>query len=711
MLFIIKNCHKIKQQIICKVCRLQHSTQLKGGSTESPRKNVEELIKKLDKKILFSSYMNVKYSHLKFTKGKTVSEKLRHLEEDNLKSLRFVQPLPVYLKYRDGEQEDLESSKVDCSPDVVQFPFSVTHTEIASDTNGQPEDLLETEAPSEAAISEVKKREELLKERKQKWMSAYENYPYDLMQEQDEIDDDNSFTPLVNYGTPDPKSRISKIPCGGCGAFLHCKDASIPGYIPSEIFKTFRTHEVEEIRSIVCQRCYFLKEFNTALQVRVSPDEYPKVLEVIRREKALILLLIDLLDFPCSIWPGITDIIGRKKPVMIIGNKVDLLPSDSSSYLTRIKTVLTESVKEMGLEATNVVHTALISALTGWGVEELITKIHSVWGTKGDIYLVGCTNVGKSSLFNVLLQSDFCKVKASDLIHRATTSCWPGTTLNLLKFPILRPSGWRLYVRTKRLNSSNRIAAMERRLRKEMLKQTRNPKYATLIGHIDKTFSENGMEKQREFSSPEQMGIDATDPEYAMGKWCYDTPGVVRPDQIIHLLTTEELTKTLPKKLIRPYTIRVKQNSTVFIAGLARLDYLKGPDSVLLTIFRSEHLPITVCKTEDAEELYETFVGTEMLSVPEGTDQRLREWPGLKAGDSMTIDGIHWDVSCGDIVLSNAGWITVTFGGDVKAEFKPWTPEARGIFLRKSLLPFAVTLRGKKIRRSLAYTSNKIFIE
>jgi ribosome biogenesis GTPase A len=51
----------------------------------------------------------------------------------------------------------------------------------------------------------------------------------------------------------------------------------------------------------------------------------------------------------------------------------------------------------------------------------------------GDVYILGCTNVGKSTLFNALLQSDYCKVKAVDLIQRATTSLWPGTTVNLLK--------------------------------------------------------------------------------------------------------------------------------------------------------------------------------------------------------------------------------------------------------------------------------------
>lgn len=63
-----------------------------------------------------------------------------------------------------------------------------------------------------------------------------------------------------------------------------------------------------------------------------------------------------------------------------------------------------------GMARTNVKHVALISAQTGYGVEELITKLHNVWDYKGDVYLIGCTNVGKSTLFNALLRSDYCKV-------------------------------------------------------------------------------------------------------------------------------------------------------------------------------------------------------------------------------------------------------------------------------------------------------------
>ena len=57
----------------------------------------------------------------------------------------------------------------------------------------------------------------------------------------------------------------------------------------------------------------------------------------------------------------------------------------------------------------------------------------------GDVYLIGTTNVGKSSIFNLLLDSDLCSIKAIDKVEKALTSPVPGTTLNLLKFPIMRP--------------------------------------------------------------------------------------------------------------------------------------------------------------------------------------------------------------------------------------------------------------------------------
>lgn len=253
------------------------------------------------------------------------------------------------------------------------------------------------------------------------WLSDYECY------EERNLEEENSIPSWTSeYGTPDPSIDVSNVPCGGCGALLHCQNSSIPGYLPSELFGHCG---LEDLRTMVCQRCHFMQKYNTALSVQVDPVDYPKLLYPLKKKRALIILMVDLTDFPCSIWPNIVDCIGTNKPVVVVGNKLDLLPGDFPGWVNHVQKILVQSLpKEI-----NIKHTAVVSAKTGFGIEELINKLHALWQTKGDVYLIGCTNVGKSTMFNTLLQSDYCKIKAIDLVQRATTSPWPGTTLNLLK--------------------------------------------------------------------------------------------------------------------------------------------------------------------------------------------------------------------------------------------------------------------------------------
>ena len=235
-------------------------------------------------------------------------------------------------------------------------------------------------------------------------------------------------TSNLDYGTPNPSVPVSQVACGGCGAHLHCQSPSLPGYLPQEIFTACDKHH---LRSQLCQRCRFLREHNVALNVQISPEDYPKTISIIRDQMAMVILIVDLLDFPGSIWPDLLDIIGHKRPVCVVGNKVDLLPQDSQGYLNHITKCLVQELEKSGMNRANIKHVCLVSAQTGYGVESLITKIQHSWGVRGDVYLLGCTNVGKSSLFNALIGSDFCKTKATDLLERATVSSWPGTTLNL----------------------------------------------------------------------------------------------------------------------------------------------------------------------------------------------------------------------------------------------------------------------------------------
>ena len=53
----------------------------------------------------------------------------------------------------------------------------------------------------------------------------------------------------------------------------------------------------------------------------------------------------------------------------------------------------------------------------------------------GQVFILGCTNAGKSTLFNALLSSDFCRVGARDILKRATASIWPGETTRSFSSP------------------------------------------------------------------------------------------------------------------------------------------------------------------------------------------------------------------------------------------------------------------------------------
>ena len=84
-----------------------------------------------------------------------------------------------------------------------------------------------------------------------------------------------------------------------------------------------------------------------------------------------------------------------------------------------------------------------------WSYQNQATK-----GSYCDLYIVGTTNVGKSSLFNTLLDSDLCSLAAVNRVEKAMTSPVPGTTLNLLKFPMSRPDPSRMSNRRQRYHTS-----------------------------------------------------------------------------------------------------------------------------------------------------------------------------------------------------------------------------------------------------------------
>lgn len=470
-------------------------------------KKYEEAMKRFEGRILFNSVLEVQNVRLK-QYNRIVENKERKQQALIQRSLK---PLPVVLNQ------------------LCEGAATISDDDIAYDDEDVKEKVQVQDLPYSRFIK-VEKSNITVEEKKpedrvpKNWLQDYELY--------DEADEEMETT----YGTPNPQIPISEVPCSGCGALLHCKESSIPGYLPSELFEGLSRNQ---LKTIHCQRCHFLINYNTAINVQVKPEDYINIISTIKDKFALAIVLVDLLDFPCSIFSELSEILGPKRPIFIVGNKVDLLPKDHPDHLNHIKNCLKSEAVKMGFEEKYIKYISLISAKTGFGIEALITQLHSIWKYKGDVYLIGCTNVGKSSLFNSLLRSDYCKVEASDLVQRATACPWPGTTLRMLKFPILKPSDYRIFLRTKRLIAEQRGNAEEEKLRRDQAKETRRSKHATLIGHIGRTFEKEKEDQVDPVSQSHDGGfggniltLNENNEKYAMSKWCYDTPGVIQKDQV-----------------------------------------------------------------------------------------------------------------------------------------------------------------------------------
>ncbi|KAB1282103.1 Nitric oxide-associated protein 1 [Camelus dromedarius] len=141
-----------------------------------------------------------------------------------------------------------------------------------------------------------------------------------------------------------------------------------------------------------------------------------------RAEPSLVLYMVDLLDLPDNLLPHLPALVGPKQ-LIVLGNKVDLLPQDTAGYRQRLQERLWDDLlRDM----------RLISAKTGYGVEELISVLQRSWRYRGAACLVGANNASKTTLCNTLLESDYCIAKGAEAIDRATDSPWPGKSVSLV---------------------------------------------------------------------------------------------------------------------------------------------------------------------------------------------------------------------------------------------------------------------------------------
>ena len=202
--------------------------------------------------------------------------------------------------------------------------------------------------------------------------------------------------------------------CLGCGIQIQFDEPSIAGYAPLSAV----TRE-----PVTCQRCFRIKHYNEVSKSNVSNDSFLKLLDSIGKTRALVLWVLDLFDLEGSMLSGLRRFIGTN-PVIVAVNKIDLF--DRSTNRSRVQHAIYRRLKEEGV---NVQEVVLMSALSGQGLEPLVEALTKFRAGK-KTYVIGATNVGKSSLINRLIR------EYSDLEHELTVSRFPGTTLDAVHIPL-----------------------------------------------------------------------------------------------------------------------------------------------------------------------------------------------------------------------------------------------------------------------------------
>ncbi|KAI1727972.1 PXA domain-containing protein [Ditylenchus destructor] len=546
------------------------------------------------------------------------------------------------------------------------------------------------------------------------------------------------------YGTEGdisiPPSPTSK--CAACGAGFQCNNSSLPGFVPVRLFDEIEHNEKRKNwkykrADYICRRCFLHREYNFLLNVNVCDVDYRSMMGHLKLvQEALIVLVVDMFDLQASINRQLPDIIGTGKHMIVVGNKIDLLPPDAhKGYLRGYYNALRKAMFDAGYsEQFNIIKHVLISAKTGFGVEELITNVFTKWvgprqRLRSNVYLVGSTNAGKSTLFNAFLQSDMCMVRAVDLVEKVTTSVWPGTTLSLLKFPMWQPTEDKLKLRNRKLAQYKKWQTMESAASVELYKETGDPKHLLLQGYVGSTLKEledksqpisassaanefNGELDPKDAEKKEKKSrLNLNDPVFQKGtNWCFDTPGTINDNQVLNLFTMEELINVVPREMIIPRIFIVRPHHSLIIGGVARIDLhfvdVHSIDFayVWMTVFASNRLNVKYLPVNLAEKYLEENLGDPKLGAPIGGPNRLKLFPSLKQ-ETFEINSTVQSTTqaTADILLSSIGWVSLT--SETKyMKVSAWTPAGRGLGLRNPpLLPYASSMRASKLQGTPTY--------
>lgn len=186
--------------------------------------------------------------------------------------------------------------------------------------------------------------------------------------------------------------------CIGCGSILQDTDKNKDGY-------------VLDINDKLCQRCFRIRYYNEYKNTIRDNNDYLKILDSINNDD-LVVYVTSLLDIRL-------DYIDSFKNVIVVLTKRDILP----------KSVKDEKLIKYIKSRYNPLEVIVVSSIKNYNIDYLFDILRQY--KMNNIYVVGTTNGGKSTLINKLIKN----YSDNDVV--ITSSMYPSTTLDKIEINIL----------------------------------------------------------------------------------------------------------------------------------------------------------------------------------------------------------------------------------------------------------------------------------
>ena len=186
--------------------------------------------------------------------------------------------------------------------------------------------------------------------------------------------------------------------CIGCGSILQDKDKNLDGYVLNNDDK-------------LCLRCFRIKYYNEYKVTSRNNNDYINIINSINSED-LVVYVTSLLDIRL-------DFIDSFKNIIVVLTKRDILPKSIKDY--KLINYIKEKYNPLDIE--------VISSIKNYNLDSLFNKIKK-YNNTGNVYVIGATNSGKSTLINKLIKN------YSDSDIEITSSLYPSTTLDKIEINI-----------------------------------------------------------------------------------------------------------------------------------------------------------------------------------------------------------------------------------------------------------------------------------